>query len=145
MTPEGNWVEAVVPDSLVLTAELECGASASYHLSNCAACGPGHSIEIYGSSGALVYQLFAEEIRGASAESEKLQPIEIPPEEERLQSTDADFIRAIREGTQVSPDFEEGLRYMEFLEATALSLKTGAVIPVPPPQAAIDSWGQFLD
>ena len=42
--------------------------------------------------------------------------IEISPEEERLHSTDAEFIGAIREGTQVSPDFEEGLHYMEFLE-----------------------------
>jgi predicted dehydrogenase len=142
---DGKWVEASVPDSLAVAAELECGATATYHMSNCAASGPGHLIEIYGASGTLIYQLFAEEIRGARAGSEALRPIEIPPEEERVQSTDADFIRAIREGTQVSPDFEEGLRYMEFLEATALSLQTSTAIPVPPPQAAMDCWGQFLD
>jgi predicted dehydrogenase len=142
---EGKWVETIVPDSLAATAQLACGATASYHMSSCAAFGPGHLIEIYGSTGALVYRLFAEEIRGAQAGNEALQPIEIPPEEEGVQSTDADFIRAIREGTRVSPDFEEGLRYMEFLEATALSLQTGIAIPVPPPQAAMDCWGQFLD
>jgi predicted dehydrogenase len=141
----GEWVEAVVPDSLAVAAELECGATASYHMSNCVASGPGHLIEIYGSTGTLVYQLFAEEIRGANAGIEELQPIEIPPGEERLHSTDAEFIRAIREGTQVSPDFEEGLRYMEFLEATALSLESGTAVSVPPSQAAMDTWGEFLD
>jgi predicted dehydrogenase len=142
---EGKWVEASVPDSLAVAAELECGATASYHMSDCAALGPGHSIEIYGSSRALVYRLFTDEIQGASVGSEMLQPIDISPEEERVQSTDADFIRAIREGTRVSPDFEEGLRYMEFMEAVALSLKTGTAIPVPPPQATMHSWGQYLD
>ena len=140
---EGKWVEAIVPDSLAVAAELECGATASYHMSDCAASGPGHLIEIYGSSGALVYRLFAEQIEGARVENKMLQPIDISPEEERVQGTDADFIRAIREGTRVSPGFEEGLRYMEFLEAVALSLTTGTAIPVPPPQATMHSWGQF--
>lgn len=91
-----------------------------------------------------MYRLFAEEIQGASVGNKILQPVDIPPEEERVQSTDADFIRAIREGTRVSPDFEEGLQYMEFMEAVALSLKAGTAIPVPPPQATMHSWGQSL-
>jgi predicted dehydrogenase len=143
-TLEGEWTEAVVPDSLVVAAELECGATASYHLSTCASFGPGNSIEIYGSRGALIYQLSTDEIRGASTGSENLEPITIPPDEERLHSTDAEFIRAIREGTQVSPDFAEGVRYMAFCEAAAISLKTGTTVPVPPPQPAMYSWGRFL-
>lgn len=139
----GEWAEAVVPDSLAVLAELECGAAANYHFSTGAASGPGHSVEIYGSHGALTYQFFAEEIRGVTG-SAPWQPIAIPPQEERFQSTDTDFIYAIREGAKVSPDFEEGLRYMAFCEAVALSLKTGAAIPVPPLQAQMQSWGQLL-
>ena len=47
----GDWVNAAVPDSLAVVAELECGATASYHLSTCAACGPATGVEIYGSRG----------------------------------------------------------------------------------------------
>ena len=140
----GELVDAVVPDSLAVTAELQCGATASYHLSNHAAHGPGHSIEIYGSQGALVYQFFAEKISGASAGNAELQPIAVPPEEERRQDTDIEFVRAIREGTPVSPTFEEGLRYMEFCEAVALSAMSGQVVPVPPARPMLDSWGRFL-
>ncbi|HEY3131079.1 MAG TPA: Gfo/Idh/MocA family oxidoreductase [Acidobacteriota bacterium] len=143
-TRNGESAEAVIPDSLAVAAELECGATASYHFSACAASAPGHSIEIYGSRGALAYQLFVEEIRGASG-SEKLGPIPIPPEEERAQSTDAEFIQSIRDGTPVSPSFEEGLRYMEFCEAVALSAKTGTAVTVPPPQPKMHSWGRFLN
>lgn len=138
-TREGELAKAVVPDSLAVAADLECGATASYQFSTCAAFGPGHSIEIYGSRGALVYQLFTEEIRGASEGSEQIQPIAISQEEERSQSTDAEFIQAIREGTKVNPDFEEGLRHVEFCEAVAISLKTGAAVSVPP-QAAMETW-----
>jgi predicted dehydrogenase len=143
-TLDGEWAEAAVPDSLVVAAELECGAAASYHLSTCAAFGPGNSIEIYGSRGALIYQLSTDEIRGASTGSENLEPITIPPDEERLHSTDAEFIRAIREETQVSPDFAEGVRYMAFCEAVAISLKTGTAVRVPPPQPAMYSWNRLL-
>ena len=143
-TPAGDWAEASVPDSLAIVADLECGATATYHFSTHAAFGPGHAIEIYGSRGALVYRLFSDEILGASEGSAELEPIAIPQEEERFQDTDAAFIRAIREGTTVSPDFEEGLRYMEFSEAVALSVKTGAAVSVPPSQPAMDAWGQLL-
>ena len=48
----------------------------------------------------------------------------------------------IREGTPVLPDFEEGIRYMEFCEAVALSAKTGSAVSLPP-QPRMDSWNHF--
>jgi predicted dehydrogenase len=142
-TPDGASTAAVVPDSLAVVAELQCGATASYHFSEAAAFGPQHSIEIYGSHGALLYQLFTEEIQGATAGDERLRPIPIPSEEERFQDTDAQFVQAILERSPVSPDFEEGLRYMEFCEAVALSVKTGAAVTLPLPQATLETWGRF--
>jgi predicted dehydrogenase len=134
-----------VPDSLAVAGALACGATATYHLSEHAAFGPGHSIEIYGSRGALVYRLFADEILGATAGSTQLQPIAIPEEKARFQDTDAAFVRAIREGTRVSPDFEEGVRYMAFCEAVAYSVATGAAVSVPLAQPLMEAWGQLLD
>ena len=141
----GDWADAAVPDSLAVVADLECGATASYHLSTCAASGPGTCVEIYGSRGALAYQFFAEEIRGTSGESAQWQPIAIPEEEAGSQTIDADFIQAIRTGTKVSPDFAAGLRYMEFCEAVALSIKTGNSVSIPGLRPHMHSWGRLLN
>src|SRR5262249_15168947 len=104
----------------------------------------GHFVEIYGSKGALVYRFFAEEISGAMHPDTALQPIQIPPEEEVAQDTDVRFVRAIQTGSPVSPSFEEGLRYMEFCEAVAISAHTGRAVEVPP-EATMDSWGRPLN
>lgn len=115
---------------------------ASYHFSGAAASPPAQTIEIYGSKGTLVYDLFADEIRAGSQGSFVLSPVVIPAGEERTQDTDSLFVRAIREGTPVMPDFEEGIRYMEFCEAVAVSAKTGSAVSVPP-EPRMDSWDRF--
>ena len=60
----GGSARMGVPDSVAVAAQLECGATASYHFSNWAAGSPGSRIEVYGDRGALIYRLFAEEIQG---------------------------------------------------------------------------------
>ena len=81
MTPAGEQVAATVPDTLAVVAQLECGATASYHFSTAAAFGPGSFIEIYGTRGALVYEMFADQLRGATEGDGELQVIvvEDPP------------------------------------------------------------------
>ena len=95
MTDAGAEVDSVVPDSLGIAADLECGATATYHFSTAAAFGPGSSIEIYGSRGALVYTLFEERIEGATSGDDALRPIPVSESEERRQTTDSEFVRAI--------------------------------------------------
>ena len=143
-TAGGATVDSVVPDSLGISADLECGATATYHFSTAAAFGPGSSIEIYGDRGALVYTLFEERIEGATAGDAALGAVPVPEAEERRQTTDSEFVRAVLEGGSVSPDFAEGVRYMEFSEAVAVSLATGEAVPMPPPER-MDAWGRFLD
>ena len=141
----GANVTATVPDSVVAAGTLDCGAAFSYHLSNSASFSPGHRIEIYGSGGALIYRLFSEEILGATADAGEPAPMVVSPEEERSQTTDREFIDAIREGGTVSPTFEEGLRYIEFCEAVALSAHSGSSVRLPLAQPAMDSWGKRLE
>jgi predicted dehydrogenase len=88
--------------------------------------------------------LFSDEILASSHPGEQPRPVPIPPTEERLHSTDAEFVAAIRDGVPVSPDFQDGLRYMQFAEAVALSAKTGTAVTVPPP-ASMRCWNRFLD
>ena len=145
MTRDGQWIDAVVPDSLGLAADLECGATATYHFSSRASFASQHSIEIYGTWGTLIYRLREETMWGATEGDTEINPIEIAPDEIRYQTTDAEFIQAIWEGTPVSPSFAEGLQYMQFCEAVAISLVTGRSVKVPPARPMMESWGCFLD
>tara|TARA_Y100000588_G_scaffold79297_2_gene82889 strand:+ start:2583 stop:3644 length:1062 start_codon:yes stop_codon:yes gene_type:complete len=140
---DGQSVDAVVPDSLAIAANLECGASTSYHFSTCAAAAPEQSIEIYGTKGALIYQMHSGVLRGAGA-GEAIEPIEISPDEERDQTTDSEFVLAILTGSPVSPDFEDGVRYMEFSEAVAISIHEGRTVSLPLTQGVMQTWGQKI-
>ena len=82
-------------------------------------------------------------VRGATAGDDALQEIEVSDEEVRLQTTDAEFVRAIMHGGTVEPDFEEGVRYMEFMEAVAISAHTGEAVTLPP-EAAMEVRGKVL-
>ena len=143
LNSSGEMVDASVPDSVAISAELECGAAASYHFSTEASFAGPHKIELYGSKGALIYSLFGDEIHGATTGMSSLQPIEPETDEIRLQTTDAEFISAIRESTPVSPSFEEGVRYMEFCEAVGQSVHFGRVVDIPP-EPLMATWGRTL-
>ncbi len=139
----GEMVDAAVPDSVAITANLESGAAASYHFSTEASFAGPHKIELYGSKGALIYSLFGDEIHGATAGMSSMQPIEPDPDEIRLQTTDAEFIQAIREGTPVHPSFDEGVQYMEFCEAVGQSVMFDKVVDLPP-EPLLATWGRTL-
>ena len=139
----GEMVDASVPDSVAINANLESGAAASYHFSTEASFAGPHKIELYGSKGALIYSLFGDEIHGATAGMSSMQPIEPDPDEIRLQTTDAEFISAIREGKPVHPSFDEGVQYMEFCEAVGQSVMFDKVVDLPP-EALLATWGRTL-
>ena len=87
--------------------------------------------------------MFGDVVRGATVGEDGLEEIEVPDDEVRLQTTDAEFVRAILHGGTVEPDFEEGVRYMEFTEAVAISAHTGEAV-ILPPEPTMEAWGQTL-
>ena len=87
--------------------------------------------------------MFGDMLRGATAGDDGLEEIEVPDDEVRLQTTDAEFVRAILHGGTVEPDFEEGVRYMEFTEAVVISAPTAQTVTLPP-EPAMEAWGQQL-
>ena len=89
------------------------------------------------------YTLFGDVVRGATGGDDALEEIEVPDDEVRLQTTDAEFVRAILHGGPVEPDFEEGVRYMEFTEAVATSVHTGEAVTLPPEPTML-SWERAL-
>ena len=50
-------------------------------------------------------------------------------------------MRAILHGGTVEPDFEEGVRYMEFTEAVAVSAHTDKSVTLPP-EPTVEGWGR---
>lgn len=132
-----------VPQSLAIGATLEGGGTASFHLSSQVTHDVDSSIEIFGSRGVLHYKFSADEISGMTESEDKMHLIEISPHEHRTQTTDAEFIEAIRKGTPVAPSFEEGLKYMEFNEAVAQSLHDVKTVSMPP-NPKMQTWGGLL-
>ena len=114
--------------------------------------GPGNLVEIFGTHGVLEYKLLVErsdgtvegeEVWGMTDSDLEMHPIEIPVHEERDRTTDSEFIRSIRNGTPVLPNFEEGVRYMQFSEAVAQSIFEGKTVSLPP-EPKMDCWGKLL-
>lgn len=120
-----------VADSLGIVATLRSGALAVFHFSGAVHFGGENRIELYGSEGTLVYPISTHQILGARAGESQLRPIDIPNDLVREWRAEADFVDAIRTGSPVSPDFEEGLRYVEFTEAVYRSARSGRSVTLP--------------
>ena len=142
----------VVPQSLAISAELPGGITASFHLSFRVTNSLGNTVEIFGTRGSLKYDMLVErpdgtiggeEVWGMTESETEMYPIEIPAHEERDRTTDSEFIESIRSGVPVYPDFEEGVRYMQFSEAVAQSILDSRTIKMPP-EPKMDCWGNLL-
>jgi predicted dehydrogenase len=128
----GESVRVEIPETVSVTGELKNGAHFVYNFSAVAPFSQGERIEIYGAKGALIFTPADRQLRlGKVGESESAEPVAVPPELQRQWTVEADFVSAIREGTPVYPSFRDGLIYMEFMEAVALSLERGATVSLP--------------
>lgn len=132
--PKAGSVQEVavdVADSVGIVASMRNGALAVFHFSGAAHFGGENRIELYGSEGTLIYPVASHAILGGRKGDKELQSIVTPPELVREWRAEAEFINAIRTGDPVSPDFEEGLRYVEFTEAVYRSARFGQAVTLP--------------
>lgn len=127
------------PDSVQVLTVLANGARVSYHFSGVTPFAQQATINLYGSDGALCYDLLTDRIRGASRRTgqspgqlAELTEIPIPVDKARSWKVEADFIAAIRDGKPIEfTTFETGVAYMEFTEAVARSASTGESVALP--------------
>jgi predicted dehydrogenase len=143
----GALREVRVPESVAVTGLLASGAHYVYTFSGVAACAPPDAIELYGTRGALRYEVPTHRLGLGRVEPGRhvrpglvraedrgtLEPLEIPPGLRGEWRVEADFAAAIREGAPVYPSFEDGVAYMEFVEAVARSLAEGRALELPLP------------
>jgi len=116
------------PDVIGVLAEMKNGMRATYMFSGVAVGNDTDVVEAFGSGGMIRYDLRANRIFTCKAGSKELVEVPIPDAKARTWQVEADFVAAIRVGRPVTPDFAEGLAYMEFTEAVEKSAKTGKAI-----------------
>jgi predicted dehydrogenase len=144
--PESGELRPVqVPESVGVTGELENGAHYVYTFSSVAAYSGGDQIELYGTKAALIYEVPTHRILmgkvdptrtgrpGLVTVKEPPQPVEIPAAERGEWRVEADFASAIRYGTPVFPNFQDGVDYMDFVEAVGRSMEEGRTMYLPLP------------
>ena len=126
----GAMMPAEIPETVTATGELKNGAHFVYNFSAVAPCSEGEKVEIYGTKGALIYTL-ADQRLLVGERGKAPAPVEIAADMRREWTVEADFVSAIRNGTPVYPNFAQGVSYMEFMEAVALSMERGETIRLP--------------
>ena len=130
--PNGVTIDVVMPDALTVIAEMPGGATVTCVQSGVTLFGE-ERIEIYGEEGTLVYPRKGE-LMGARKGDEELAPLPVPAGLEETWHAEEGFVRLLRgEDVGGHDTFEDGVRNMEFLEASALSLDRGGWIDLPLP------------
>ena len=144
-------VKVTADDAFQFVLRFANGGWATMTSSTVAPCGPGARVEIYGRDGTLVTPHVGNgtnppahgTILGAKLGDERLANLPIP---DRLQpfADDRDdrlmpfrlmvreFLRGIEEGTSPAPDFYDGYRCQQVLDAVRESSATGRVVHIPP-------------
>ncbi len=120
------------PDSVQVLTVHEDGMRGVYQFSGVTPFAPGMGVRLYGSEGALWYDIANERLYAARRDRPALEEILIPEERARHWTVEADFIESIRTGKAVEfTSFEAGVQYMEFTEAVARSAQSGQPVELP--------------
>jgi len=125
----GQRMQVQIPDQILMNSVLENGIPVQYVIS--AAVNHGHDqIEIHGSKWTLRYEVNEDVLYGAAPG----QPMgsatldtdnKYDPANWRVEQ---DFVDAIREGKEYHPNFEDGMKYMQVIEAAYESAREGRTI-----------------
>lgn len=130
--PTSGLLEQVyIPDAVWVNAEMASGAIAQYSLSGIAHSAPTDRVEVYGSKGVLIYDIAGEKVLLAEYPHGILKELPLLDDESKRWEVELDFVRAVRGERPPEPGFEDGVAYMDVVEATALSCHSGARISLP--------------
>lgn len=129
-TPVRQGYRVEIPEELAVRAGFAQGFSARWNFSNIHRGTPVEALMIKGSSGNLEIDFLTEEIRLEKGGEVSL--LETPAGLSRPWQVERDFIDAVRSpaGPRPHPGFEEGVAYMEVVQAVAEARRSGSRIPV---------------
>ncbi len=121
----------VIPDAVRILARLASGAGAAYHVSGLCENPPDEMLEIGGPAGTIVYNFTKDQILAGTRGDKALSDVPLQPR--RQWTVERDFIDAVRTGDRrpIEPTFEQGVQYMEFLEAVWRSHQRRQTVDLP--------------
>jgi predicted dehydrogenase len=129
---EGTPRTVTIPDHIDVVADLACGAAATMRFSAVTGLGERSDVYLFGSEGTIHYDGLSGALRGGRRGAEGLAPLDVPAEMRGDWRVEEEFVNAIRGLEEVRlTRFEDGVRYMEFTEAVALSAQTGRAVALP--------------
>jgi predicted dehydrogenase len=133
-TPErkdaaGESLAIEIPDQVLLNMRMRSGVTVQSVFSSAVYHGQD-SIEIYGSKGTLRYNVDADLMEFAPSDG-GFEPVMQRPDElydVKQWRVESDFVAAMRKGTEYHPNFEDGYRYMQVVQAAYESQATGRTV-----------------
>jgi predicted dehydrogenase len=119
-----------VPEHVDVLADMACGAQAHIQISSVTGLAGAAEAWLFGSAGTLRFS--AGRLYGGRRGDAELREIAIPPEQAGGWRVEQEFVGAIRGQEPVThTSFEDGVKYMEFTEAVARAMASGAAIGLP--------------
>jgi len=129
--PSGKRMHVQIPDQVLFNTILENGTPVQYVIS--AAVHHGHDqIEVHGSKWTLQYEVNEDVLFGA-APGQPMGSATLDTDDEYDGANwrvEQDFVDAIREGKEYHPSFEDGMKYMQVIEAVYDSAREGRTIQI---------------
>ena len=126
----GQLRPAQLPEHLTVIADMVCGAQATFSFSQVTGTRPVQEIVLYGSEGTLRFA--NQSLYGGRRGEVELREINIPENDRGKWRVEEEFINAIRGLEPIRyTDFATGLKYMQFSESVANSLKTSNAVLLP--------------
>ncbi len=122
----GESREVRIPDQVFVNAGMDGGLAVQYAISGVMAV-QRETIDVFCGAGSLHYDALCDELLLARG-SGPAEPVEIRPEEAydvAQWRVEEDFVNAVRHGTARHPDFEDGVRYMQVVQAVHDSAASG--------------------
>jgi len=127
--PAGERVRVEIPDQILINAVLESGTPVQYLISAAVHHGTDQ-ITVHGSNWTLQYEVNEDVLYGAapgehmgSATLDNAGDYDIAN-----WPVERDFIDAIREGKEVHPNFYDGMKYMQVIQAVYDSAREGRTV-----------------
>src|SRR2546421_4613438 len=111
----------IVPDALSVLCHFADGAEGVLEFSGIHAHATGDRLEVYGSAGTLIYDFTADVIKTGRVGDRALLEVDVPKELAKEWTVENDFLDAVKGGghERPYPTFEDGLRYMQVVQAVA--------------------------
>ena len=125
-----------IPDHVEVICEMASGPITHIRISEVMGLATMHQISLYGSEGTLRLargkSIEESQLLGGRRGDTELKEIELPPEKRGSWQVEENFVNAIRGIAPVThTTFEDGVKYMEFIEAVTRSARSGKTVHLP--------------